>query len=267
MIRRLVRAILPEPVVVLVQRLRAGLRRARFARRTAHHRYGGHDLAIVIADETGAGWYDGDWPEPPEFALLRRGRLRQGARVFDLGAHQGVVALMLARLVGPDGSVVAVEGARFNADLARENRDRNDAGNLEVLHAIVSDDATAVRFNPATGRVTRAAAFGEAAPTVTIDALADRFGPPDVVYLDIEGFEATALNGAARTLAAGRTDVFVEVHVELLAAHRATAADVLRHFPAGPWDLFVQVAEDQPFRPLAETGVPATRFFLVALRR
>ncbi len=267
MIRRLLRAVLPASLVVLAQRLRADMRRAAFPRRVVRHRYGGHEFTLVIADDVGAGWYDGDWPEPPEFAVLRRGRLRPGAKVFDLGAHQGVVALMLARTVGPGGRVVAVEGASFNAALARENRDRNGASNLEVLHAIVGDEATRVRFNPATGHVTRAAAFGEGAPIVTVDGLAERFGRPDVVYLDIEGFEATALRGARATLAAGRTDFFVEVHVELLAGHGASAAEVLAHFPASAWDLFVQDREDAPFRPAKAAEVPATRFFLVALRR
>ena len=59
----------------------------------------------------GAGWYDHDWPELPEIALLKQHGLRPGARVFDIGAHQGVVALMLSKTVGPEGFVLAVEAS------------------------------------------------------------------------------------------------------------------------------------------------------------
>lgn len=53
----------------------------------------------------------------------RRG-LSKGGRIFDLGAHQGVVALMLSRYVGEQGSVLAVE-----ADAARRTIEINAARN------------------------------------------------------------------------------------------------------------------------------------------
>ena len=43
-------------------------------------------------------------------------------RVFDLGAHQGVVALMLSRVVGPEGLVVAVEANSSQPRVAERNR-------------------------------------------------------------------------------------------------------------------------------------------------
>ncbi len=56
------------------------------------------------------GWYDHDWVDVMnEITLLRKSRLKVGARVFDIGAHQAVVALLLSRTVGPTGEVIAVE--------------------------------------------------------------------------------------------------------------------------------------------------------------
>jgi hypothetical protein len=48
---------------------------------------------------------------------------------------------------------------------------------------------------------------------VTVDELATRFGAPDVVIVDVEGFEGEVLAGAAYTIAAGRSTFLVEVHV------------------------------------------------------
>ena len=80
-----------------------------YSQRTAHHRFGSCELEVLLADPEGAGWYDHDWQELPELALLKQGRLKPGARVFDIGAHQCVVALMLAKVVGQDGFVLALE--------------------------------------------------------------------------------------------------------------------------------------------------------------
>jgi hypothetical protein len=67
-----------------------------FRRRAVTHVYHGSPLTVRLADPLAKGWYDHDWPELAEITLLRKGRLHEGARVFDLGAHQGVVALVLA---------------------------------------------------------------------------------------------------------------------------------------------------------------------------
>ena len=48
-------------------------------------------------------------------------------------------------------------------------------------------------------------------PAWSIDDLADHYEVPDVVFIDVEGFEHQALLGAARTLEGG-PDWFVEVH-------------------------------------------------------
>jgi tRNA A58 N-methylase Trm61 len=61
-------------------------------------------------------------------AELAGSRLKAGARVFDLGAHQAVVALMLSQLVGHEGEVIALEAERHNFEVAERNRKLNAAG-------------------------------------------------------------------------------------------------------------------------------------------
>jgi hypothetical protein len=81
----------------------------RYPAKKVRHRYGSEEFEIEIKDPLAEGWYDHDWDELPEIAVLRRHALRPGARVFDIGAHQCVVAMLLAREVGPLGTVLAVE--------------------------------------------------------------------------------------------------------------------------------------------------------------
>lgn len=105
---------------------------------------------------------------------------------------------------------------------------------------------------------------------VTVDGLAERFGPPDVLYVDVEGYEQHVLQGAQRTLQSGSPDCFVEVHVAAgLETFGGTIAGVLAHFPAEHYDVYMRTGDEQAeFVPVnADVTKQLRRFFLVALAR
>ena len=70
-------------------------------------------------------------------SFLAQHRLRSGATVFDCGAHQCVIAMILAKFVGATGKVVAVEASPHNYDAANRNIRLNEAGNVTAVHAAV----------------------------------------------------------------------------------------------------------------------------------
>lgn len=269
-LKALARRVLPDS---LLGRLRAWqLRRLvrNYRPRTVRHTYGGHTLDICLVDPLGQGWYDRDWSEQAEIRFLKQSRLRPGATVFDLGAHQGVVALMLAREVGPTGRVVAVEASPHNAAACAENARLNDAANLTVRHAAVSDRPGEITFSLGlNGQVDDATgAWGQVrVPAVTVDQLTAEFGPPDVLFIDVEGFECQALRGAADTIARHRPDLFVEVHLGAGLEKFGSVRELLALLPAGYefHRIAADVHEAQPGPATAEQLLAATdRFFLLA---
>ncbi len=263
---RVASAVLPAAVAEPLRRLARRLSVLRFRAYDARHRYGDRELVIHIADPLARGWYDHDWAAGTEMAALRRGgRLRAGARVFDVGAHQGVVALMLSDIVGRAGRVIAVEAVAHNVRQARQNAVANAATQLDVVHAAIADTDGTLWFEDRwNGAVSRTSGVGVRTDAVTIDTLAERYGPPDVLFLDVEGFELHALRGAARTLAEHAPDLFVEVHVGAGLERFGTVDDLLRLIPAG-YERLVAPGEEGEFVPIAE-GAPlmAERFRLVA---
>ena len=258
--------LLPHPLYRLYRKQRVARLITSYPRKVVTHTYGGSRLTLVIADPLAEGWYDHDWPRLKEIdELVANGGLRVGATVFDIGAHQGVVALMLAAELGPQGRVVAVEAQPHNASVARENMRLNGASNIEVLHAAIADRPGAVRFEDGlNGRVDDGTRLGNVSvEAVTVDGLAELYGTPNVVFLDVEGYEGKALEGAAATLSARRTSFFVEIHGDDLA--ECNAADITLRF-AGYSLLVAEPAptgEAEYFAPL-NGPPPAGRFFLVA---
>lgn len=266
-LKRVARALLPHSFYRLIRRRKLARLVNGFPARQHVGTYGGHQLRLVFEDPLAEAWYASDWAKMPEVEVLREhGFLHAGARVFDLGAHQAIVALVFAREVGEAGTVIAVEAEPHNARVAETNRQLNGADNLTVLEAAVADHDGTIAFAPGlNGHIDEKTDIGNVrVEAITIDTLRDRYGNPDIVFLDIEGYEGSALAGAQATLASGAA-FFVEVHVDLLV--RATPPDIVSYF--GGRSLYL--AESRPigsepenFRPYDGT-IPEERFFLLAL--
>ncbi len=161
------------------------------------------------------------------FGKALEAAIRPGDVVWDVGANIGVYTERFSDLVGAEGRVIAFEpnaatferlqaavGARPNVSLHRLGLS-NEAGEATML--VGADDRGATSqikpVDPAesarvqTVRLTRADAFvaGDGAPE------------PNIVKIDVEGFERPVLDGFGALLRAPELrDVLVEVHFGLL---------------------------------------------------
>ncbi len=273
-VKALARKVLPAPLYRLYRKRRIAMLISGYENRQVTHTYGGARLTIELADGPSDAYYDRDWGMPAELGHARGRGLQPGALVFDLGAHQGVVALMLASLVGPDGRVIALEADSHNATMAERNRVLNAADNLEILHAAAAQTTgTALFTGGLNGRIERGAdAWGATwgkteVAALSLDDLAARHGSPDVVLIDVEGYEDRVLAGATTTIAAARTTFLVEVHV---GCGLAVPPERVAEFFDSRYELEMAAAgsEAESIAPFA-AGSPVLqdRFFLVATPR
>jgi FkbM family methyltransferase len=247
------------------KRIRRGI--GHFPRRVVGHSFCGHRFNVLLADSVGEGWYDHDWEKLEEIDLLCQSRLRPGATVFDLGSHQGVVAMIMAKAVSESGRVVAVEGMKHNCDVASDNLRHNGIENVVVHHAVIADRDGSIRFFDGLNGSVASEGVGQMVEAITIDSLAKKYGRPDVVFVDVEGFELKALEGAKQTLAS-TADWFVEVHVGCgLEKYGGSAREIMSYFPDDRYQCFIwnldteQTPQPFPFN----ASVFDKRFAVVAL--
>jgi FkbM family methyltransferase len=230
----------------------------------------GHQFDLWITDPTAKSWYDRDSPEIPlEMTFLAQYRLRPGANVFDCGAFQCLIAMILARLVGPAGKVVAVEASPHNYEAAIRNCRLNEAANVEVINAAVSDTSDPIEFNcRANGQVDDGSgAWGKiAVPSISVDELTRRYGPPDVLFVDVEGFESKVMKGATETLSQHRPDCFFEMHVGCgLEKFGGSVKSITDSLHALGYHLWMNGPGLDTFIPFSESAaLVRERFFLIA---
>jgi FkbM family methyltransferase len=81
----------------------------------------------------------------PEIDFLQNYGLGRGAKVFDIGAHQGIVGMVIARLIEP-GTVVCVEPVAHNVNSLNKNLLLNNIRDVVSIRAAVSNKGEMVEF-------------------------------------------------------------------------------------------------------------------------
>lgn len=158
-----------------------------------------------------------------------REHLGPGDTFVDIGANHGSFSVAAARLVGPEGLVVAFEPQGHLAELLR--RSLGEAGVPFSVHEVACSD----RNGEAEFFVPRASSgfaglirgySGDAegstlrVPLRRFDDAVDWAAFPGKIFIkvDVEGAEAAVLRGAAGVLAARRPCILMEVNPEAAAA-------------------------------------------------
>ncbi len=142
----------------------------------------------------------------------------EGATVFDIGANLGFYAAMFAAQTGSGGRVVAFEPARrafakLRATIERNRLDQVVALNLGCGSAVA--DAVLHQVSRSTGNASLVGGGDGAGEPVDIRRLDDipeaRERPPELIKIDVEGFEAEVLEGARSILAEHRPVLYIEL--------------------------------------------------------
>ncbi len=206
----------------------------------------GRRLRCDLADRTQRTMYLGLF-EPRETRLLRE-LLNPGDIFIDVGAHIGWFTTVAARCVGKAGQVIAFEPYPSNAAMSKENVARNNCGNVRMVEAAVGSQPGTLclaRAGEDSGGVTALDwAWDErvSVPMTTLDEIAADMGTIALMKIDVEGWEAHVLQGAARTLSHTK-HVLIEINPDALRKAGSSPEDVSGRLRAAGFSEFVPVVE------------------------
>lgn len=171
-------------------------------------------------------------------AAFLRERVKPGALCLDVGANVGVYVLQFAHWSGPTGHVVAFEPNPGARELLESHVRMNGltervtivpaavgaTGGEEILYASGADGMSRLGA-PNTALAGRAHEIK--VPVITLDDYCKTNGlEPDWLFLDIEGFEIAALQGARELIKSrpGKLGLVVEMHPNVWDSANTTRA-------------------------------------------
>ena len=173
---------------------------------------------LVGAHTHGCWLWSYEWNTQRAFARL----VKPGAMVYDVGANAGFYTLLGAVLAGPAGRVVAFEPLPRNLGFLRAHVRLNALDNVTILDLALAEAPGLARFaSGATAAIGALSAAGELEVRASsLDALVQSavIPPPDVIKMDIEGGELSALRGAREVLARHAPALLLATHTDAVHA-------------------------------------------------
>jgi FkbM family methyltransferase len=196
----------------------------------------------------------------PHLSRFVRQVVKPGMVAIDIGANIGYYTMLLSRLVGPSGRVLAFEPNSENCRMLLLSRGVNEFENIDLFPFAASTGAGAVCFTAAIGSngallPNLPASITDAncvvVPSLSLDSLP--IERADFIKLDIEGAEYLALTGAEQLVRGCRPVIATEFSLEML--HRVSGiagADFLRWLQNLGYRLYLLGRADAPIEAIAD---------------
>lgn len=228
---------------------------ARAAARSLFHRWFAGSLGHPLRGPLEGFFMLGDVPEvyrqgtyEPLVAAAVARIVRPGWTVLDIGAHVGFFTLLMAKIVGDSGHVIAFEAHPDNAAALEVNVKRNRLDHrVQVVNKAVSDvDGTFVNLYPGRGSTSEWNIVGHdvdgrttepalVVPTVSLDGYLGAMTKIGFTKIDIEGAESLALKGMEQQIKRDNPLLIIEIHsasaldgVNMLKSHGYQLYDLKR---------------------------------------
>jgi FkbM family methyltransferase len=185
-------------------------------------------------------YYFGLW-EPNLTRFIER-RLRRGDVFVDVGANIGYYSLLASRLVGKEGSVIAIEASPSIFEALSANLGRNTANNVRALNVAAShaegkipvyracaENIGKTSTIPHTDAAMQYECDVRAAPLTALLSSAD-VQRTRLVKIDVEGAEWSVVEGMRPLLSNSRSDLelVLEVSPRYLAQQSHSAEQLMR---------------------------------------
>jgi FkbM family methyltransferase len=204
-------------------------------------------------------WF-GLW-EPPLTSWISHS-LQPGDTFVDVGANMGYFSLLAADVVGPRGSVVALEPSPQTRQKLDRHIARNQAANVRVVAAAAGSGSGRVPFfrapwNDAESSTVRRPDL-EVETEVRIAPLAELIRPDELrslrlIKIDVEGAEVDVFAGLEPLFRrAPDAELVIEVHPEALAEQGRSSEDLVDRAEAlglAPYWLPVDFSEEAHLEP------------------
>jgi FkbM family methyltransferase len=173
----------------------------------------GRELRADLRESVYTGMFrTGSIPHQLGFEKMLQRTIEKEDVVYDVGANIGYTSMLFSTLVGENGLVVSLEPVPRAFDLLE--RTCKDYSNIKCLNIAASREAGDLNLYVSDMLDRSSAISSEGGRLVSVkaeplDSLSDKFGNPDFVKIDVEGFEESVIMGMKKILGSKRSPVVI----------------------------------------------------------
>jgi FkbM family methyltransferase len=214
-----------------------------------------------------------------EHKIILERVVRPGMTIFDIGANIGYYVLMELGLIGPGGKLVAIEPSPSNVELFKRNLSLNGYDTVPVIHSAVSDtpgerlfhlsdQSNLGTFHDTGSGVQHLSGESIDVPTMTVPQIAEEYGPPDLIRMDVEGHEVEVIGGMMEQIRKGKLApmILFETHLSRYSDDHDMAGVLKELFECGyttrylasSWERGTRIIDERGYKgsaPIATDGV------------
>lgn len=183
----------------------------------------GYTMFVRVDDRDIGGAIAAGGNYEPHVAAVIHENLQTGDYFLDVGANVGFFTLFAASRVGPSGKVFAVEPMDKNLQLLYASTAKNKFTNIEVFPFAASSDKAILPIvtdagtsNALVQTVASTKQIATYAAARTLDSMTSELGRLDLMKIDVEGHEVSALQGFTNGLARLQPQIVTEFHPKSL---------------------------------------------------
>lgn len=228
-LRSFIRDVSPAPITQLVRKVLIWKRNAVFRPYVSVKHIREESFQFYTGDSTARMWYSGDHHEwMLEVPFILDHMLSPTDTVFEVGSHHGFHLIPIARRVK---RAIAIEPNPHNVAILNRNLALNALSNVTVVQAAIGDSIGRIAILQDTNEGGVSSSGMSDLPTINVDLLpldqlAEEFGFPQFLKIDVEGFEDRVLKGASQIMR-HRPKIAIEVHVDWIARYGSSIEELL----------------------------------------
>jgi FkbM family methyltransferase len=196
------------------------------------------EFDFLIGDIVGKDWYDtNSVGNTYEMCFIRDMMITPGDIVFECGSHHGFTTTLLAKWAGEEGKVFAFEASKHNYDILQKNIEINKLSNVSVYNNAVGDTRGKINISVGYNVNVVKKRNSDSIEMVPLDEFKQTI--PNLVKIDVEGFEIAVLKGAHEILQT-KPKLVIEVHTDLLSNYGSSVEEIFDLIDASSYDIWIQ---------------------------